>query len=183
MPRRKVQEELSKERILETARELFVTEGYEQLSMRKLAKKLGYSHGSIYYHFQNKAELFFALVKEDFASLTKEVEPFVSRGSLQDVFIAYMRFGLTYRSHYEVMFLLQNDDVQNYMVDETNESYRVLAKAVQFHTTKTLSIQEIWSLYLSLHGFVTHYLKRGQSYEELEEIVKAHATFLSEAVS
>lgn len=56
-PRRIVLEELSREKILFTAAEMFVKEGYKVVSMRKIALALGYSHGAIYYHFKDKAEL------------------------------------------------------------------------------------------------------------------------------
>ena len=44
--------------ILEAARELFANEGYEGVSMRKLAEKIEYSPTAIYVHFADKEELF-----------------------------------------------------------------------------------------------------------------------------
>ncbi len=67
MARKAVAQELSRERILTEARELFATFGYRALTMRSIAKAMGYSHGALYYHFNEKAELFYALIKEDFA--------------------------------------------------------------------------------------------------------------------
>lgn len=66
MARRAVEQELSRERILEAARHLFITKGYRAISMRSIGQHLGYSHGSLYYHFKEKAELFYAIVVEDF---------------------------------------------------------------------------------------------------------------------
>jgi len=57
--------------ILDAAREIFVREGYESFSMRKLAGKIEYSPGSVYLHFKNKEELFECLVEESFARLLK----------------------------------------------------------------------------------------------------------------
>ena len=56
-PRKAVKQELTREMIMNVARNLFVQQGYQHTSMRKIATELGYSHGSIYYHFKNKAEL------------------------------------------------------------------------------------------------------------------------------
>lgn len=44
--------------ILDAARELFLEEGFHQVSMRKLAKKIGYSPTTIYLYFRNKDEIF-----------------------------------------------------------------------------------------------------------------------------
>lgn len=74
MPRKAVDQELSRERILEVARHLFVTKGYRAISMRSIGQQLGYSHGSLYYHFKDKAELFYALVQEDFKRLGRLFE-------------------------------------------------------------------------------------------------------------
>src|SRR5690348_6097369 len=59
--------------ILVAARQIFVREGYENFSMRKLAQRIEYSPGSIYLHFKNKEELFESLVEESFERLLKVI--------------------------------------------------------------------------------------------------------------
>jgi len=59
----------TRDRILDAARELFISEGYEGVSMRKVAEKIEYSPTAIYLHFADKEELFHELVHEDFARL------------------------------------------------------------------------------------------------------------------
>src|SRR5260370_1927832 len=68
--RQKRKEELRRV-ILDAAREIFVHEGYEKFSMRKLAEKIEYSPGRVYLYFKNKEELFECLVAERFARLLK----------------------------------------------------------------------------------------------------------------
>ena len=51
---------------LEAARTAFVRDGFDSVSMRQLAAEVGYSHGSVYLHFKNKAQLFDCLVEESF---------------------------------------------------------------------------------------------------------------------
>ena len=77
-PRKSVQQELTREMIMDAARDLFVKNGYQHVSMRQIAKELNYSHGAIYYHFQNKAELFYALVEEHFGLLEQELDRIMS---------------------------------------------------------------------------------------------------------
>src|SRR2546423_8246375 len=55
--------------ILDAARDLFVTEGYEQVSIRKIAERIEYSPAAIYSYFPSKDDIFFALAEEGFRLL------------------------------------------------------------------------------------------------------------------
>src|SRR5438045_4033861 len=52
--------------ILDAARELFVTEGYRNVSIRKIAERIEYSPAAIYGYFPSKDDIFFALAEEGF---------------------------------------------------------------------------------------------------------------------
>src|SRR5215217_8194398 len=52
--------------ILTAARELFITEGYRHVSMRKIASRIEYSPAAIYSYFPAKDDIFFALAEEGF---------------------------------------------------------------------------------------------------------------------
>src|SRR5215207_10855214 len=52
--------------ILTAARELFVTEGYRNVSIRKIADRIEYSPAAIYSYFPSKDDIFFALAEEGF---------------------------------------------------------------------------------------------------------------------
>ena len=43
--------------ILDAARELFATEGYEAVTMRRIADRIEYSPTAIYFHFKDKESL------------------------------------------------------------------------------------------------------------------------------
>src|SRR5262245_63779021 len=58
--------DLLRRSILDAAREAFVRDGYEGVSMRKLAEKVGCSHANLYLHFKDKEALFYCLVEESF---------------------------------------------------------------------------------------------------------------------
>ena len=58
-----------RERILDAARELFVAEGYRNVSIRKIAEKVEYSPAALYSYFPSKDALFFALAEEGFRKL------------------------------------------------------------------------------------------------------------------
>ena len=50
--------------ILETAARLFIAHGYHGVGMRDIARESGASKALLYYHFQNKSDLFFAVLVE-----------------------------------------------------------------------------------------------------------------------
>src|SRR3954471_19692664 len=50
--------------ILEAARELFVTDGFNNVSIRKIAERIEYSPAAIYGYFPSKDDIFFALAEE-----------------------------------------------------------------------------------------------------------------------
>ncbi|HWF84619.1 MAG TPA: helix-turn-helix domain-containing protein, partial [Vicinamibacterales bacterium] len=47
--------------ILDAARNLFVSHGYENVSIRKIAERIEYSPAAIYGYFPSKDDIFFAL--------------------------------------------------------------------------------------------------------------------------
>lgn len=55
-----------REAILDAARDLFVTEGYRHVSIRKIAERIEYSPAAIYSYFPGKDDIFFALAEEGF---------------------------------------------------------------------------------------------------------------------
>jgi len=55
--------------ILDAARELFVAEGYQNVSIRKIAERIEYSPAAIYGYFPSKDDIFYALAEEGFRLL------------------------------------------------------------------------------------------------------------------
>ena len=60
--------------ILDAARELFVAEGYQNVSIRKIAEKIEYSPAAIYSYFPSKDDIFLALAEEGFHMLFASAE-------------------------------------------------------------------------------------------------------------
>jgi AcrR family transcriptional regulator len=51
-----------RQQILETAKGLFIQQGYHGLAMREIAEALGVTKAALYYHFKDKEELFLAIL-------------------------------------------------------------------------------------------------------------------------
>jgi len=105
-------EELKQE-ILDAARGLFVRDGYESVSMRKIAAKIEYSPGSIYTYFKDKDEILDCLCEETFLKLHLDKLAKVSQikggaiEALKKGMETYIRFGLQHPDHYIVTFILK----------------------------------------------------------------------------
>jgi AcrR family transcriptional regulator len=79
--------------ILDAALSLFVSDGYVQVSIRKIAAKVEYSPGAIYSYFTSKDEIFFALAEEGFRLLgASQLQHTPSDHPLDDVRAAAWRF-------------------------------------------------------------------------------------------
>lgn len=182
-PRKSVLQELTQEMIMNAARDLFINKGYQHVSMRQIAKELGYSHGAIYYHFKNKAELFYALVEDHFYMLDQVLDRIMqesldTKEKLEKILLGFIEFGLTHQSHYEIMFLIKEEEVINFINQGPNKVYEKFAQYVSSLCEKKISLQEIWCVFLSLHGFVTHYLRHVNSYDDVKELAQLHVKFL-----
>jgi AcrR family transcriptional regulator len=110
--REKYKAELRAE-MLKAAREIFVRDGYEGFTIRKLADGIGCSPGNIYLYFKDKNAIFDHLVDESFALLLAALpQPSQAKredpvGLLRRGLRAYVRFGLDHPDHYRFSFLMQ----------------------------------------------------------------------------
>ena len=96
--------------ILTAARELFVAEGYRNVSMRKIAERIEYSPAAIYGYFDSKDAIFFALAEEGFrliAEASRAAKAGVSDplDAMRRMFLSYYRFSREHPQFFELMFL------------------------------------------------------------------------------
>lgn len=101
----------TRQKILNSALDQFSKEGYEKVSLHKIAANLGYTPAAIYRYFDDKKDIFYKLYLEGFLLLQKYQQR--SRHILdptkrlethcQD----YIKFAFEHREFYDIMFLLQ----------------------------------------------------------------------------
>lgn len=98
-----------RERVCAAAMRLFLEEGFEQTSMRRIADAIGYSPGAIYSYFEDKDEILFALHNQGFDMLRaalQAIDPTLPAGDrLRDAGEAYLRFAFEHREYYDLMFI------------------------------------------------------------------------------
>ncbi len=115
--RREREREEIRTKILDAARELFVTEGYEAVTMRKIAERIEYSPTAIYFHFRDKETLLHEICDADFLALAHHLAD-VARiadpvEKLRATGLAYFRFGIEHPNHYRLMFMTPHPPVHD----------------------------------------------------------------------
>jgi AcrR family transcriptional regulator len=135
--------EQTRQQILDAASELFVLDGYDAVSVRKIAARAKLSHGTIYIHFKDKEDLLYQASEEQFTRLMSRLRRLPrSREPLQrlsDALLEAMRFGLDHPNEYQLMMGLRTtfggpksvnqwgpsaDQVAAFFTDLLDEGYR-----------------------------------------------------------
>lgn len=108
--RRAREKEALRQSILDAAGALIVEEGYQSLSIRKLAERIEYSPSTIYLYFKDKAEILASICTDAFAELSAQLDELKVRfesdplEGLRQGLRCYLRWGLSHPNHYMVTF-------------------------------------------------------------------------------
>lgn len=102
-----------REEILQAAKELFLEQGYEATTIRRIADRVGVSAPALYLYFQDKEQMMLALCDQTFAVLIEsiaEIENTVTdpRERIRRFGEAYLKFGLAHPDEYKLIFLGTN---------------------------------------------------------------------------
>ena len=162
----------TRDKILDAARELFVTEGYEGVSMRRVAEKIEYSPTAIYVHFTDKNELFHELCRQDFARLQAVMQsaemPADPIERLRQIGRSYIQFGVRFPNHYVFMFMTPHlpqepdEEDREIMGNPEKDAYAMLKAAVQEAINAGCFRNEVQdaelvsqTLWASVHGVIS----------------------------
>jgi AcrR family transcriptional regulator len=103
-------------KILDAARTLFVEQGYEAASMRKIADAIEYSPTAIYAYFKDKAELMQQLCQHDFQSLAHVFHDLAQIADpierIRETGKTYIKFAAENPHHYRFMFMTPHAEIQ-----------------------------------------------------------------------
>ncbi len=155
---------------MNAASQLFSERGYENVTLRAIAEKLGYAHAALYRYFPDKASLLAEICKETFDQLMLELDVQQSRADgpeaeLLAISLGFVRFGLAHPHHFQVVFsgpLSHNvgtnepfDAIGRALFERLMQAFIVCSKAVGLSAkTRMLDANTWWT---SLFG-TTHIL-------------------------
>lgn len=159
--------------ILQAARQLFLQDGYEKVSIRNIADAIEYSPATIYLYFKDKNELLFALHQEAFGKLIEEFQPVFT---VQDPFERlikmgqqYIHFAMENPELFDLMFImtapLEALACHNEVWDDGRRAFGLLISVVQDcvdagvfkHQDAERAAMMIWSM---VHGLAALFLRK-----------------------
>jgi AcrR family transcriptional regulator len=99
--------------ILDAARDLFVSEGYRNVSIRKIAEKIEYSPAALYGYFPSKDDIFYALAEEGFrllhrdhaGTLDEQLAGLKPLDRIKGIFWRLYEFSRQHPQYFELMFV------------------------------------------------------------------------------
>ena len=96
--------------ILSAAQRLFLTDGFERTTMRKIAAAVGVSSAALYLYFEDKDAILRAIAEVTFETLLAALEDSQRQGDndlqrLRASLLAYIAFGLAHPDEYRLTFL------------------------------------------------------------------------------
>jgi len=135
--RREREREELREQILDVAMTIFINEGYEALTIRRLADEVEYTPGALYSYFADKESLVFALLvraserlNNVFRALESTAHPLER---LWAIGRAYIKFAMEHQAAYDLMFIMSTPISK--MVEtgfaEAYSAFFILRKTVQ----------------------------------------------------
>lgn len=112
-----------RQRLVNAARELFFTRGYDATRMIDVANNAGFSKRTVYLEFASKDELFATICEEglDILSgwLVGALEPPASTvATLKKLGEAYLKFWREHHEYFRLLFLRANDDILSNVPEE-----------------------------------------------------------------
>ena len=165
--------------ILDAAMELFIKEGYDGVSIRKIADKIEYSPGSIYTYFEDKDSIFYELHLEGFESLYQKQLSAQSINDPRERLIAhgraYIEFALENQQYYDIMFIerepeeiikkMKNWDYGDRSFDLLKRNISECQSAGMFKDQNLDSVSFL--LWSTVHGIASLVIRRGKALKNM----------------
>jgi AcrR family transcriptional regulator len=159
-----------REEVLAAARRVVLDEGFDALSMRKIADAIEYAPGTIYLYFDSRDAIAIELCRRGFAEFLAALAPAISisdpRDRLRELGRRYVQFGLENPQTYRLIFMERPEFLEAVFVekDELNPGDRALQILINAFEelrasgglrsqAESLALAE--SLWAAVHGVVS----------------------------
>lgn len=162
-----------KQRIIEAARKVLLSEGYRNFSLRKIAREIDVSATSIYLHFENKDDLVHTLMEEAIERLNTGLQKVAKKGDspidkLEVLAYEYMRFALKYPREYQVIYLTSSDEMTRYPKEKfrkARKGYEIVIDVLQQGVEAGIIAEDkpriaAYTFWAQLHGVMSVVLSK-----------------------
>jgi len=176
------QKEETRSNILIAAREIVKEEGWQGLSMRKIADKIEYTAPIIYEYFSNKEAILQELTCKGFGILTKDLE--AAKAATQDpaeqleaMWLAYWHFALKNKEMYQLMYGVEMTCCAQRNTD-TDAPYTLITKVIseimgEQNPKPEVIKQKYFTFFSVIHGLISiNIVGNGLSDEINKQILK-----------
>ncbi len=162
-----------KNRIIEAARQVLLSEGYRNFSLRKIAREIDVSATSIYLHFENKDDLVHTLMEEAIERLNTRLQQVADEAEgpiakLEALAYEYVQFALKYQREYQIIHLTSSDEMTRYPKEKfrkARKGYEIVSKVLQEGVNAGLIAEEkprmaAYTFWAQLHGVMSVVLSK-----------------------
>jgi len=176
------QKEETRSNILKAAREIVKEEGWQGLSMRKIADKIEYTAPIIYEYFSNKEAILQELTCKGFGILTKDLEAAKAESiepaeQLEAMWLAYWNFALKNKEMYQLMYGVEMTCCAQRNTD-TDAPYTLITKVIseimgEANPKPEVIKQKYFTFFSVIHGLISiNIVGNGLSDEINKQILK-----------
>ena len=179
--RRQREKEEVRSIILAAAWKLVKEEGWQALSIRKIADAIEYSIPVIYDHFENKEAILHEIGEEGFNMLTQKIQKASDEhedaaAQLRAISEAYWNFAITNQEYYQLMYgvgMARCDECVHQKARfrklVTEPITRLISKSKESDTNVCLKYHTFWSI---LHGLISiRMMRSSDASDQLNSIV------------
>jgi AcrR family transcriptional regulator len=168
--------------ILQAAWQIVTEDGWQALSIRKIADAIEYSVPVIYDHFANKEAILMEFTKEGFRILNEELTKAKKRYSdpekqIEAMAYSYWEFAFEHKAHYQVMYGLGMPSCETVsQIEELGtfsglvlQPIKELIAAGNTNADPKLKLHTFWSM---LHGLISiNMMNNNETKAELNQLV------------
>ncbi|RFC67082.1 TetR/AcrR family transcriptional regulator [Mesorhizobium denitrificans] len=166
MSRRERQKADTRAELLSAAHELIAEEGYEGLTIRKLAEKVGYAPMSVYSYFADKDEILLAVAEDAFATLARRVASRQTDNPLESIrrgLNEYAAFAIENPNEYITVFMTpkahQHEDETFDTLKKNNPCLNLLLSQIDAAVSRGQMKGDVFAigtmLWATIHGAVS----------------------------
>jgi AcrR family transcriptional regulator len=171
--------------ILDASLQIVKEEGWQALSMRKIADVIEYTAPIIYEYFANKEAILLELTRKGYLILTRNLQEVRAKHELpakqlEAMWLAYWDFAMENKELYQLMFGVEMNCCCDMVatLEESEGPYKEFAQAIVelMHVenpTKDMVCLKYYTFWSVVHGLVSiNILRRGYSDEMNQQVLK-----------
>lgn len=185
----KMRSELVRQAILDTALEIGIREGFEEVSIRKIINKMKYSTGIIYHHFKDKQEIIDAIEQKETEQLKNKIAELLEdnqdiMSEMETVFHMIMKLAFEEPEKYNLIVLHKYSRKNPGQPEWISHLGEELEKAMNTGQIREIDCEKaafsIWSSFLGFNLMISRHIDL--TIDEAEEMLRVQFDIILKGV-